>query len=401
MHFRSTDLHRSVTETAGRGQTDAAVTRIAGTPPSSSARTSLPRLWTDGLGRAGTRAAQILLVGAVVAALVYAVSRLSIVTVPLMLALVLAAAFAPWMEWTGRRRLPRALGAALAIMLLLAAVTLAVAFVVGSVSHQWHELAIQAQAGLERVEAPLQALPFSPDQRQSGDVTEQIRGLLTNGDVRSRTLGGLAAIGDLGASLGLTVIILFFLLKDGPQMWEFLLRPLTGTAFDRAERIRRRTVGVFGGYIGSTAGAALFDAAGVFVGLLILRVPLAAPLAILTFLLAFIPIVGAVSAGAIAAMVALVTNGPLSAALVVLVVLVVDHVEGSVLKPVLMGKTVSLPAFVVLVALAGGAAVGGVIGALLAVPLTAAAWGAVQVWDGDDLPARWARPKPRDRSSDA
>jgi predicted PurR-regulated permease PerM len=249
-----------------------------------------------------------------------------------MLALVLAAAFAPWMEWAARRRLPRALGAALAIMLLLAAVTLAVAFVVGSVSHQWHELAIQAQAGLERVEAPLQALPFSPDQRQSGDVTEQIRALLTNGDVRSRTLGGLAAIGDLGASLGLTVIILFFLLKDGPQMWEFLLRPLTGTAFDRAERIRRRTVGVFGGYIGSTAGAALFDAAGVFVGLLILRVPLAAPLAILTFLLAFIPIVGAVSAGAIAAMVALVTNGPLSAALVVLVVLVVDHVEGSVLK---------------------------------------------------------------------
>jgi predicted PurR-regulated permease PerM len=72
-----------------------------------------------------------------------------------------------------------------------------------------------------------------------------------------------------------------------------------------------------------------------------------------------------------------------------------------VLKPVLMGKTVSLPAFVVLVALAGGAAVGGVIGALLAVPLTAAAWGTVQVWDGDDLPARWARPKPRDRSSDA
>ena len=111
-------------------------------------------------------------------------------------------------------------------------------------------------------------------------------------------------------------------------MWEFLVRPFEGIAYDRAERIRRKTVDVFGGYISSTAAAALFDAVGIFIGLLILQVPLAVPLAILTFLLAFIPIIGAVSAGAVAALVALVSNGPLTAALVVLVVIVVNQLEG-------------------------------------------------------------------------
>ena len=101
------------------------------------------------------------------------------------------------------------------------------------------------------------------------------------------------------------------------------------------------------------------------------------------------------SAGAVAALVALVSNGPINAALVVLVVIIVNQLEGNVLKPILMGKTVSLHALVVLVVITAGTAVGGIVGALLAVPLTAAAWGAVQVWDGDNVPARWARPKAR------
>jgi predicted PurR-regulated permease PerM len=370
-----------------------------GRRPAASPRASLSRLWTHGLGLAGTRGAQILLVGAVVVALVWVLSRLSIVTIPLMLALVFAAAFAPWMRWSARHRIPPALGSALALLFLLAVVAAALIFVVGSVSHEWSGLAIRAQNGLQRVVAWLHTLPFAPDRRQLSDANDQLRGFVTSADFRSGTLGGIGAISDVGASLGLMVIILFFLLKDGPRMWEFIVRPFEGVAFDRAERIGRKTVDVFGGYMGSTAAAALFDGAGIFIGLLILQVPLAAPLAVLTFLLAFIPIVGAVSGGAVAALVALVSNGPLSAALVVLVVIIVNHIEGTILKPLMMGKTVSLPAFVVLVVIAAGTAVGGIVGALLAVPLTAAAWGVVQVWDGDNLPARWARPKTRDRSA--
>lgn len=331
-------------------------------------------------------------------ALVWLLSRLSIVTIPLVLALIFAAAFAPWMEWTRRRNVPPALGAALALAFLLAVIIGALVFVVGSVSHEWGELAIKAEDGLQRVVAWLQTLPFAPDQHQLNDVEEQISGFVTSADFGTGALGGIGAVTEVGASLGMMAIILFFLLKDGPQMWEFLARPFEGIAYDRAERIRRKTVDVFGGYISSTATAALFDAVGIFIGLLVLQVPLAVPLAILTLLLAFIPIIGAMSAGAVAALIALVSNGPLNAALVVLVVVIVNQLEGNVLKPILMGRTVSLHALVVLVAITAGTAVGGIIGALLAVPLTAAAWGVVQVWDGDNVPARWARPKTRDRS---
>ena len=404
MSFRNTYIDRPATETARIGQQDRANPETSGSAPAKSARASLSRLWTDGLGRAGTRGAQILLVGAVVVALVWLLSHLSIVTIPLVLALIFAAAFAPWMEWTRRHKIPPALGAALALVFLLAVIIGALVFVVGSVSHEWRELAIKAQDGVQRLATWLHTLPFSPDQRQLNDVTEQISGFVRSAEFGSGAIGGIGAVTEVSASLGMMAIILFFLLKDGPQMWEFLARPFEGIAYDRAERIRRKTVDVFGGYISSTATAALFDAVGIFIGLLILQVPLAVPLAILTFLLAFIPIIGAVSAGAVAALVALVSNGPLTAALVVLVVIIINQLEGNVLKPILMGKTVSLHALVVLIVIAAGTAVGGITGALLAVPLTAAAWGVVQVWDGDNLPAGWARPKTRDRparSSDA
>ena len=397
MRFRNKYLDRATTGTTRSGRQDRANPEASGSAPASSPRASLSRLWSDGLGRAGTRGAQILLVSAIVVALLWLLSRLSIVTIPLVLALIFAAAFAPWMEWTRRRRIPPALGAALALVFLLAVITGALFFVVGSVSHEWRELAIKAEDGFQRVVAWLQTLPFSPDQRQLNDFKEQISGFVTSAEFGSGALGGIGAVTEVSASLGMMAIILFFLLKDGPQMWEFLARPFAGIAYDRAERIRRKTVDVFGGYISSTAAAALFDAVGICIGLLVLQVPLSVPLAVLTLLLAFIPIIGAVSAGVVAALVALVSNGPLNAALVVLVVIIVNQLEGNVLKPILMGKTVSLHALVVLVVIAAGTAVGGITGALLAVPLTAAAWGVVQVWDGDNVPARWARPKTRDR----
>ncbi|WP_157157625.1 MULTISPECIES: AI-2E family transporter [unclassified Diaminobutyricimonas] len=397
MRSRTRYLDRLTTEIARSGQQDHANLETAGSAPANTPRASLSQLWSDGLGRAGTRGAQILLIGALLAALVWLLTRLSIVTIPLVLALILAAAFTPWMTWTRRHGVPPAVGAALALLSLLAVITVALVFVGGSVSDEWRELAIKAEDGFQRVVACLQTLPFSPDQRQLDDFKEQISGWVTSAEFGSGALGGIGAVGEVGASLGMMAIILFFLLKDGPQMWEFLVRPFEGIAYARAERIRRKTVAVFGGYIRSTAAAALFDAVGILIGLLILQVPLAVPLAILTLLLAFIPIIGAVSGGAVAALVALVSNGPLNAALVVIVVIIVNQLEGNVLKPILMGKTVSLHALVVLVVIAAGTAVGGITGALLAVPLTAAAWGVVQVWDGDNLPARWARPKARDR----
>jgi predicted PurR-regulated permease PerM len=191
----------------------------------------------------------------------------------------------------------------------------------------------------------------------------------------------------------LLVTVLYFFLKDGPRMWEFLLRPFEGESYARGKRVGERTVSTFGSYLRGTALVALVDAVGIGIGLVILQVPLALPLVVLTFVLSFIPIVGAVLAGIVAALVALVALGPVQALIVVGIIVLVQQLESNILQPFLMGRTMRLNAFVVLIALAAGTVLGGILGAILAVPLTAAAWGVVQVWDGPDTPARWARRK--------
>ena len=150
-----------------------------------------------------------------------------------------------------------------------------------------------------------------------------------------------------------------------------------------------------GGYVRGTASVAAVDAIGIGVGLAIVGVPLALPLAVVVFITAFIPIVGATAAGILAALVALVANGPVAALIVVGIVVLVNQLEGNLLQPVLMGKTLKLHGLVILIGLTAGTVLAGITGAIMSVPLLAAAWGAVQVWGGPDRPAEpWRQKRP-------
>ncbi|MBU4464934.1 MAG: AI-2E family transporter [Actinobacteria bacterium] len=351
-------------------------------------------LWADGFGKLGIRAIQIIVVVAVAAGIIFAIQQLTIVTIPLVLALILASAFAPVMRWMRGRGIPSLLATGITlfgIVVLLGAVAW---LIVWAVNDQWDDLATQAQNGFANVVSWVQTLPFYDSvasQLDSGAAA--IRDFVTSAQFGSGALAGVSAIANFATGLVLMVVVLFFFLKDGPQMWEFLLRPFRGESYERARRIGDKTVSVLGSYIRGTAMVAAVDAIGILIGLLILQVPLAVPLAVLVFLLAFIPIVGATLAGILAALVALVANGPVNALFVVAVVVAVNQLEGNFLQPVLMGRSMKLHAFVILVALTVGTVLGGIVGAVLAVPITAAVWGAIQVWDGPDLAARWARPK--------
>lgn len=351
-------------------------------------------LWADGFGKLGIRAIQIIVVVTVAAAIIFAIQSLTLVTIPLVIALILACAFAPVMRFMRRRGIPSVwatLITLLAIVLLLSGIAW---LIVWAVRDQWDDLYAQAQDGFTDVVAWVQTLPFfDAAAAQLDDFMSTVTDFLTSSQFGSGALAGVGAVANFVTGLVLMVTILFFFLKDGPQMWEFLLRPFRGTNYLRARRIGDKTVTVLGSYVRGTATVAAVDAIGILIGLLILQVPLAVPLAVLVFLLAFIPIVGATVAGILAALVALVANGWVSALFVVGVVVLVNQLEGNFLQPVLMGRSMKLHAFVILVALTVGTVVGGIVGAVLAVPITAAVWGAIQVWDGPSLPARWARPK--------
>jgi predicted PurR-regulated permease PerM len=328
-----------------------------------------------------------------VAGIVFALQFLTLVTIPLVIALILACAFAPVMRWMVRRGVPAVLATVITLLVVTVLLTGVGWLIVWAIRDQWDELYAQAVDGIEAVIAWVRTLPFAPTQEQLDQWLEGVLDFITSAQFGSGALAGVSAVANFVTGFVLMVTILFFFLKDGPQMWEFMLRPFRGENYLRAHRIGDKTVGVLGSYVRGTALVALVDAVGILIGLLILDVPLAIPLSVLVFLLAFIPIVGATVAGIIAALVALVANGWVNALFVVGVVVLVNQLEGNFLQPVLMGRSMKLHAFVILVALTIGTVLGGIVGAVLAVPIAAAAWGAVQVWDGPNLAARWARPK--------
>jgi len=351
-------------------------------------------LWADGFGKLGIRAIQIIVVVAVVAGIVFTIQSLTLVTIPLVIALILACAFHPAMSWMRRRGVPSILATLITMLAIVVLLGLLGWLIAWAVQNQWNDLYAQAEDGFQHLIAWVQTLPFDfvqPD--QIDEWVDTLTGFVTSAQFGSGALAGVGAVANFVTGLVLMVTILFFFLKDGPQMWEFLLRPFHGADYLRARRIGDKTTTVLGSYVRGTATVAAVDAIGILIGLVILQVPLAIPLSVLVFLLAFIPIVGATIAGILAALVALVANGWVNALLVVGVVVLVNQLEGNFLQPVLMGRSMKLHAFVILVALTVGTVLGGIVGAVLAVPIAAAAWGIVQVWDGPDLPARWARPK--------
>jgi putative heme transporter len=353
--------------------------------------------WSDGIGRLAIRAIQIIIVVVLLAGIIWGIRQVTVVIIPLILALIFAAAFAPVVTWMRRHGVP-ALVATLITLLAVVGILGGLGWVIYlAVRDQWDELSESATQGFQQAVNWAQDLPFAPTQDQLDEWTKSLQDFLTSSQFGSGALAGVSAIATFLTGFVLLVVILFFFLKDGPRMWEFVLRPFHGTQYDRAQRVGHKAITVLGSYVRGTASVAAVDAIGILIGLLILQVPLAIPLAVLVFLLAFIPIVGAVTAGALAAAVALVAQGPVIALIVVGIVVAVNQLEGNFLQPVLMGRTLKLHSFVVLVVLAGGTAIGGILGTLLAVPITAVVWGVIQVWDGPDTPARWARPKRRER----
>ncbi len=350
-------------------------------------------LWADGFGRAGTRAVQALALITLVAVLVFAVTQLTLVVIPVLIALVLAAAIHPLVSWLRRHRLPSLLAtwvALVAVVLVLGGVLTAVVY---AVVDQADELADQAVEGFDRLQGSLSGLPVQITNEQVSDFRQTATEFLTSSSFGASAAAGFSATANFVTGFFLMIIVLFFFLKDGPKIWEFLLRPFEGEHYERGKRVGARTVSTLGGYVRGTAIVAAVDAVGIGLGLLIIGVPLAIPLAVLVFLLAFIPLVGATLAGILAALVTLVANGPVEALIVVAIVVVVNQLEGDLLQPVVMGRSLRLHPLVILVALTIGTVLAGITGAVLAVPIAASLWGAVQVWNGPDEPARPARQK--------
>ncbi|QWS33833.1 AI-2E family transporter [Curtobacterium aetherium] len=365
-------------------------------PPSEQV-TGVRAVWSDSFGKLATRCLQVIIIIVILAGIIYASQVLSVVTIPVLLALIIASAMHPVVSWLRRHRVPSVLATLTVLLGVLVVLGLVGYLIVVAVENQWSSLQKSAVQGFQQLQEFATTLPFSISDSQVDDAVKTATDFVTSAQFGSGALAGASATANFLTGLVLMIVVLFFFLKDGPRIWEFLLRPFTGASYDRARRVGDRVVSTLGGYVRGTATVAAVDAIGIGVGIAIVGVPLALPLAVVVFITAFIPIVGATAAGILAALVALVALGPVPALIVVGIVVLVNQLEGNFLQPVLMGKTLRLHGLVILIGLTAGTVLAGITGAIISVPLLAAAWGAIKVWDGPDLAAQpWRQKRSED-----
>jgi len=337
---------------------------------------------------------RVLVVAAAGFVLVLALSRLNVVMIPVIGALFVSAILVPPARWLRRHSWPPLL-ATLATFLAAAAIVAGIgAWLVPRVIDQWKPLRQSLAQNVDDTRHWLITGPLHLSPSQVDKYANEAKDIIIGG---GGTSAGNAKPGDSGSSgasiiggrllrgaasgfrllvhflaaLILTIVISFFFVKDGSVMSDWILAQLQPSTAATMRAIGERSWITLTGYVRGTAINGVVNAILMSVGLLLLHVPLVPVIAVMTFFGGFFPIVGAFASGGVAAMVALVAKGPGTALLVVGLTVVVHHVEGYLVGPIVLGRAVRLHTIVVLLALAAGGELAGVLGAFIAVPLTA------------------------------
>jgi predicted PurR-regulated permease PerM len=340
--------------------------------------------------------------------------HLTVVVVPVIGGLYLAVALVPPARWLRNHGWPPLL-ATWAVFLFGIALIVGLGFwLIPVAAHQYDPLRASLADSVNNLRNWLIHGPFHLSKSQVDRYAQEVRDRLTGvgngggasvigGRLLQGAAGGFHFLARFLATFALTIVTAFFFVKDGHVMSDWAARQFQPATADRLRAIGARSWTTLSGYVRGTALNGLVNAVIMAIGLSILHVPLVPAIAVLTFCGGFFPIVGAFASGGVAALVALVARGPGTALLVVVLTLLVHHVEGYLVGPIVLGRAVRLPTIVVLLALATGGELAGVLGAFIAVPLTAVTVGIVDELrqtapDGDG--SSWVTPVPRARSED-
>ena len=316
---------------------------------------------------------QLLIIAAAAWVLLQFVMRLGVVIVPAALALMLTALLVPAVDFLSRRGAPRGGAVALVLICGLALVGSILAFVITQFADGLPDLADQVTRSIDSARQWLIRGPLHlrPDQiNHFGDTAIQT----IRDHQQELTSGALSTAGTVteivtGALLALFTLI--FLLLGGRNIWRYLTQMAPATARQRVSDAGAAGFHSLTGYVRATSVVAFVDAVGIGTGLAILGIPLALPLASLVFLGAFIPLVGAVLSGFVAVVVALLAKGFVYALITLGLIIAVMQLEAHVLQPLVMGRAVSIHPLAVVLGIAAGGVLAGVVGALLAVPTIA------------------------------
>jgi predicted PurR-regulated permease PerM len=328
--------------------------------------------------RAGLRttarfSAEALLILVMLAVSLWLLGRMWSVVWPLIVGLLLTTLTWPSARFLRRHGWPPALAAAVVTVGFLLVVAGVVALIAVPMSSQTDELTDGVMQGIDRLREWAAGPPLNIDD-------DQITGALDSGMARvqdsvgsvvTTVATGLSSVVNGLITAVLAVFLMFFFLKDGPRFLPWLTRQLPGRLATDVPAVVLRGWETLGSFVRSQALVGLLDAVFIGLGLWILDVPLVLPLAVLTFVSAFVPIVGALFAGFVAVLIALVSNGLTDALIVLAIIVVVQQLEGNVFQPIIQSRGLGLHAAVILLAVTLGGSLAGIVGSLLAVPVAA------------------------------
>lgn len=348
------------------------------TGPSNFSRAQVP--W--GLDLAAAWGWRFLVIVAAGAVLFKAVGFFSIIMLPAAIALLIAALVSPLVSWLARRGLPRSMASILVVLGGIALVGALLSFAGQQVATGANDLAESTVDGLEKIKNWLKSGPVDASESQINNWINQAQEGIANRAENGELLRQVTSFGNtvthLLAGFFIVLFSTFFFLSDGERIWAWMVRLAPRAARAHVDSSGRVAWISLTQFVRATVLVALVDAIGIMIGAAVLQVPFVMAIGVLVFLGAFIPMVGATVAGTVAVLVALVDQGPITALLMLAVVIGVQQIEGHILQPFLMGRWVSMHPLAVIFVIAGGVIVAGVAGALVAVPLAAAGNAVIQ-----------------------
>lgn len=328
-----------------------------------------------GLRLAGAWAWRIVGIALVAWGIFYLIGKLTIVVIPLAIALLLAALLSPAVGWLRQAKVPPSLATTVVLIGGIAAVVGTLTLVINSFINGLPGLTVKAGEGLDKVEAWLKEGPLHLNDFQLQNLINSLKTLVNRNQdlLTSGVIATATTALELVSGVLLVIFSLFFFLRDGRKIWKFSLFLVPGKAREPLDRAALAAWRSLVSYVRATVLVAFIDAVGIGIALLVVKIPpsLAFPLAALVFLTAFIPIIGATLSGAVAVLVTLVIRDPFYALIVLGAVIAVQQIEGHLLQPLIMGRAVAIHPLAVIVSIAAGLVLGGIIGALIAVPLIA------------------------------
>jgi predicted PurR-regulated permease PerM len=311
-------------------------------------------------------------VAALVVGVILLLGATSAITQPVLAAFVVACVASPLVHWLKRHGVPRAAGAVLALLALIAIALLVVVLVIGGITSQLDDIGSYSSNAAEKAEGWLEDAGVDSSGASSASETTKDSVSTSASTFIHGIVNGIEGVASLALGLSFAALSLFFLLKDGPSLRGWVNRHL-GVEESVARTITGNVIVSLRRYFGGVTIVAAFNAVVVGLGAIVLGVPLAGTIALVSFVTAYIPYIGAFVAGFFAVVLTLGSEGTTDAIIMLVIVLLANGLLQNILQPIAFGATLGLNPLVVLIVTVGSGALFGMVGLVLAAPLTSAA----------------------------